>query len=201
MRVVRSVIVVVSAAALAACAHTTNVPLRPNFAAELKPGQALANVSPAMTFVRGEYADRRPDPTRLAQFKQGIHTYTLREERPLADVLYEGLASVLTTSRQRWGEGAGDIRVNLTFLNLSAARNAGMVNVGATASVQIKADFVNAGNGNLIYSNVYSGSDERSQAMVGGMGMVLSSIDAAITRSIQSIADDAALAAALARPR
>jgi hypothetical protein len=183
---------------LAACTHRVDVALRPNFAAELKPGRELARVTPPLTFVRGEFTDKRPNPTQLATFKQQVHTYNLYEERPIADALYEGLRAAVAASNQMWSDStAGDVKVNLTFINLQAARNSGMVSVGATSSIQIKADFVNASTGNLIYSNIYTGSDERSKAVVGLMGMVKDSIDASILRCVQSLVDDPGLAKAL----
>jgi hypothetical protein len=183
---------------LAACTHRVDVALRPNFNAELKPGRELTRVAPAVTFVRGEFEDKRPNPTQLATFKQQMHTYNLYEERPIADALYEGLRAAVTASNQMWSDStAGDVKVNLTFINLQAARNSGMVSVGATSSIQIKADFLNARTRNVIYSNIYTGSDERSKAIVGLMGMVKASIDASILRCVQSVVDDPGLAKAL----
>ena len=187
---------------LAGCVHRTNVPLRPNYTTEIKPGQALGSVAPGLTFFRGDYADKRPDPTKLSTFKQGVHTYNLMEERPMANALYEGLAAQLSASKQKWNDTIpGDVKVNITFLNMNAARNAGFVKVGASATIQIKVDFLNAKTSNVIYSNVYTGRDERDKSMIGGMGMVISSIDSAILRCIQSIGDDAGLASALTKSR
>ena len=185
---------------MVACTHRVDVALRPNFAAEIKPGRELSKITPALTFSRGEFADKRPNPTQLAQFKQQMHTYNLYEERPIADALYEGLRTAITASNHVWTDSlSGNVKVNLTFINLQAARNSGMVSVGATSSIQVKADFVNAKTGEVIYSNIYTGSDERSKAMIGLMGMVKDSIDASILRCVQSIVDDQGLANALGR--
>jgi len=197
----KHVIVAMSLAAVG-CVHNVNVALRPDYGAGIRSGQALAMVTPGAVFYRGEFSDKRPDPTKLASFQQGVHTYNLTEERPMADALFEGLKAEFAASKQRWSETAtGDVKVNLTFLSMSAARNAGFVKVGASATIQMKADFVNAKTGDVIYSNVYSGNDARDQAMIGLMGLVKSSIDAAILRCVQSVGDDAALAKALAKPR
>ena len=196
----RAIVAVPVMALMAACTHRVDVALRPDFKAGLTPGRELSRVAPAMTFSRGEFTDRRPNPSQLATFKQQMHTYNLYEERPIADALYEGLKTAITASNHTWSDSIpGNVKVNLTFINLQAARNSGMVSVGATSSVQVKADFLNARTGELIYSNIYTGSDERSKALVGLMGMVKDSIDASILRCVQSIVDDAALASALGK--
>lgn len=198
----RVVIVASVMTLMAACTHRVDVALRPNFGAELKPGRELGKVVPAVMFSRGEFVDKRPNPTQLASFKQQTHTYNLYEERPIADALYEGLKAAVTASNHIWSDTtAGDVKVNLTFINLQAARNAGMVSVGATSSIQVKADFLNAKTGDVVYSNIYTGSDERSKAVVGLMSMVRASIDASIVRCVQSITDDQGLAKALAAMR
>lgn len=191
---------VVSLTAGVGCVHTTNVPLRPNYGAEIRVGQALTSVVP-LTFYRGEFADKRPDPTKLASFQQGVHTYNLLEERPIGDAIFEGLKATLSASKQTWNDSTrGDIKVNVTFLSLNAVRNAGFVTVGANSTMQIKVDFLNPRTEDVIYTNVYSGSDERSGAF-GFMSMVISSIDASILRCVQGVSDDAGLAKALSKPR
>jgi hypothetical protein len=116
----------------------------------------------------------------------------------VADALYEGLNAAVTASGHKWSDPPyGDVKVNISFLSLQAARNAGFVMVGATSAIQIKVDFIDAKKSEPIYTNIYSGNDERNQAMIGLMGMVKDSIDASIIRCIQSIVDDADLAKAL----
>lgn len=183
---------------VAACTHRVDIAMRPDFKTQLQKGHELPNVTPAIAFCKGEFIDKRTDPTKLASFKQGVHSYELFEERPVADALFEGLNAAITSSGHTWSETPyGDVKVNISFLSLQAARNAGFVMVGATSAIQIKADFVDAKKGDSIYSTVYSGNDERNQAMIGLMGMVKDSIDASIIRCIQSIVDDADLAKAL----
>jgi uncharacterized lipoprotein YajG len=185
---------------VSACARSVNVALLPDFKAEIQKGNELSKVTPALRFFKGGFTDKRQDVTVLTRFKQGTITYNLHEERPMADVLFEGLLVALTASNHKWDDGTvGEVKVNVTFINLQAVRNAGFIKVGATSSIQIKVDFVDAKAGTLIFSNVYSGTDERDQAMFGTMGMVKSSIDASIVRCIQSVTDDAELAAALGK--
>ena len=198
----RIIILTAVLALLVSCTHRVDVALRPDFGTQIQSGHYLANIVPPMKFFMGEYRDKRPDPTMLATFKQQVHTYNLYEERPMADALLDGLKALVVASKQEWsGMPDGDVKIDLTFINLQAARNAGLISVGATSSMQIKADFVNAKTGELIYTNVYTGQDDRSQAMIGLMGMVKDSIDASIVRCIQSIGDDEALAKALAKIR
>jgi uncharacterized lipoprotein YajG len=200
-RTVVKKILVISVAALVlsvGCTHNVNIALRPDFKATIQAGNELVKVKPALQFFKGDFLDKRSDPTLLASFKQGMHSFELREERPVADALFEGLLVALTASGHTWNAGKeGEVKVNVTFINLQAARNAGFVKVGATSAVQIKVDFVDAKTGTIIYSNVYSGTDKRDQALVGFMGMVRSSIDASLSHCVQSVTDDAELAKAL----
>jgi uncharacterized lipoprotein YajG len=183
---------------IAACTHRVDIAMRPDYKAQLKPGNELPKVTPAILFCKGEFSDKRPDPTKLATFKQAVHTYDLYEERPVADALFEGLNAGITASGHKWSDAPdGEVKVNVSFISLQAARNAGFVMVGATSSIQIKIDFINAKKGDTIFTNIYTGNDERNQAMIGLMGMVKDSIDASIVRCIQSVVDDAELAKAL----
>ena len=192
------VLLVVMLSVLGACTHRVDVALRPDFKAKLQQGHELPKVTPALQFFKGDYADKRTDPTMLAQFKQPMHTYNLFEERPMADALYEGLGAAIGGSGHQWNEGKdGDVKVNATFVNLQAARNAGFIMVGATSSIQIKLDFIDAKTGDTLYTNIYSGNDKREQAMIGLMGMVKASIDASLVNCVQGVVDDAELAKAL----
>lgn len=183
---------------LAGCTHTVNVALRPNFGATLQPGNELSNVEPAIQFFKGEFADKRPDPSSLARFKQGLHSYTLYEERSVEEALFEGFGVLIETSGHKWSSTEeGEVKVNIEFINLTAARAAGLIEVSATSGIQIKVDFLDAKTGDMIYTNIFSGADNRKQALIGLMGMVKDSIDWSIVKCIQSVGDDAGLSSAL----
>ena len=51
----------------------------------------------------------------------------------------------------------------------------------------------------MLYTNIYSGTDKRDQAMIGMMGMLKDSIDAALIRCMQSVVDDGELVKALGK--
>ena len=89
------------------------------------------------------------------------------------------------------------MKVNLEFISIQAARNAGFINVGASSMIQIRLDFVEAATDQAIYSQVYSGQDERSQALIGLMDMVRASVDDSMINCFQSVGDDEGLARAL----
>lgn len=181
-----------------ACTHTVNVPLTPDYQTNLYPDNELSKVKPAITFFAGEYADKTTDNTKLATFKQQVHTYNLYGQRPMDEAFFEGLAVLMTTSGHEFIEsGEGDVKINLQFLSMQAERNAGMINVGATSSVQFKLDFIDPETDDIIYTNIYNGQDDRSQAMIGLMDMVNKSIHQSMINCIQSIGDDANLAKAL----
>jgi uncharacterized lipoprotein YajG len=183
---------------LTGCTHNVNVALRPAYSAILQPGNELSKLTPETTFFKGEFSDSRPDPSKLASFKQGVHTFDLREGRLVDDVFYEGLEVLITTSGHLWSNtGDGDVKINLQFVNCQAVRNTGLIMVGATSGIQIKLDFIDAKTGDMIYSSIYNGSDERSQALIGFMDMVKASIDTSIIRCIQSVGNDASLVAAI----
>ncbi len=185
---------------LISCTHQVPVALRPEYKTAVARSAELAAVQPTLSFGRGFYADRRPDTTMLATFKQGANTYHLFGQRPIADALYEGLMVLVTSAGHRWlppDSGLPDLRLDLQLLSLQAARNAGFINVGATSSIQFKLDVVDARTGQQVYSNIYNGTDQRSQAMLGLMSMVRESIDASIVNSINSVGADAKFAAAI----
>jgi len=183
---------------MAGCQHKVNVALRPDFDATFQPGNELSNVEPAIQFFKGEFADKRPDPSSLAKFKQGPHSYTLYEERSVDETLFEGLEVLIETSGHKWSNTEeGEVKVDIEFINLTAARAAGLLKVGATSGIQIKIDFLDAKTGDTIYTNIFSGTDKRSRALIGVMGMVKNSIDGSIVNCIQSVGDDADLSSAL----
>jgi len=183
---------------LAGCTHKVNVALRPDFDATLQPGNELSKVEPAIQFFKGKFTDKRPDLSSLAHFKQGWHSYTLYEERSVDELLFEGLEVLITTSGHQWSNTEeGEVKVNIEFINLTAARAAGFIKVGATSGIQIKIDFLDAKTGDVIYTNIFSGTDERDRALIGVMGMVKDSIDSSIVNCIQGVGDDADLSSAL----
>lgn len=183
---------------LVGCSHNVNVALRPEYGTELESGEALSTVTPQITFSRGEFLDRRLDPSVLAKFKQGLHTYYIEEERPVDEAFYEGLEVLVTSSGHYWdNSGKGDVKINLEFINCYASRVAGFVTVSAESSVEIFLEFVDEERREVIYSDYYKGSDQRSQAMIGLIGMVKNSIDASIVRCVQNVGRDRSLAKAL----
>lgn len=188
----------VALALLAGCAHTVRMPLQPSFESGVTESKALATVRPALRVGRGEFTDSRTDTTRLATFQQAIHTFNLYADRPMQDVLAEGLGVVLTRAGHTFPASAEpQVVVNTTLLSVQAARNAGMIAVGASSSVQVKLDFVEMPSRRLIHSGVYNGSDKRSQALVGLMGMVRASLDQSIINCMNEVGADEKLASAL----
>ena len=187
-----------AAVTLTACTHTVRLALQPQFDPGLGPASTLAAARPAVHALAGQYADKRADTTMLASFKQGVHTYNLYGERPIRDALFDGLRALFVRAGHTWGDSAGArVRVDVELLNVQASRNAGLVSVGANSSIQMKVDFVEIPTGRTVYSEIYNGTDKRSQALVGFMGMVKGSLDQSIINCIKSIGDDAKLADAL----
>ncbi len=180
------------------CAHTVKVPLRPAFDTGVAESSALKSVQPPMRFRSGKFTDSRGDTTKLAMFQQQMHTYNLYGERPMSEVLFEGLGVLISRADHRWNEGAEpQVQVDVVLLSVQAARNAGMIAVGASSSVQVKLDFVDPRANRILYSGIYNGSDKRSQAMIGLMGMVRASIDQSILNCLNEAGKDEKLAEAL----
>lgn len=190
---------ILGAALLAAgCAHTVKVPLRPAFDGGVAESAVLASIRPALVVQPGRFTDSRGDTSKLAMFKQGVHTFNLYGERPMGDVLFEGLAVVFSRAGHTLGGSAEpQLRVDITLLSVQAARNAGMVAVGASSAVQIKLDFEDVRAGRPVYSGIYNGTDKRSRAMVGTMGMVNASIDQSILNCLNEVGKDDRLATTL----
>lgn len=196
MRSSRTVVAALCAV-LAGCTHNVNVALTPDYSNGLPRDNVLAAVRPALSFSRGQFSDRRADTTRLAHFKQGAQTYNLVAERRPQDALFDGVRAVLTQAGHSWADtGKADVRVDMQLLGLEASRNAGLVQVGASSRVQVRLDF-SGSDGRLLRSEVYNGTDERRQALVGLMGMVRESIDASIINCMTNVARDAQLVVAL----
>ncbi len=180
------------------CSHTVNLALRPSFQENLSPGNELSSIQPAIKFSQGEFTDKRADIGKLASFKQGVHTFNLYDERPIDEALYEGLQVMMTASGHEWlGEETGQVKIDMQFLGFQASRNAGFIKVGASSNIQIKLDFIDTKTDEVIYSQVYNGTDERDQALIGLMDMVKKSIDASIINCISNVGEDADLARAL----
>lgn len=180
------------------CTHIVNVPLIPDYEMYIVSSIELASIDPSLKFIKGDFDDKRADVSMYATFKQQVHTYNLFTERPVEEAIYDGLAVMLKKAGHSWSDiGDGQIKVNLQLLSTAASRNAGMISVGAISSIQIKLDFVNNNSGNLIYSQIYNGSDDRSQAMIGLMDMVKKSVEASIIDCINNVANDILLVQAL----
>lgn len=180
------------------CAHTVNMPLRPAFDAGVAESGALGSLRPALRIRAGTFTDSRADTTKLAMFQQAMHTYNLYGERPMREVLFEGLGVLISRAGHQWNSGGEpQVQVDMTLLSVQAIRNAGMVAVGASSSVQIKLDFVDPRDNRTLYSGIYNGSDKRSQAMVGFMGMVRASLDQSIVNCINEAGKDEKLVLAL----
>ncbi len=182
----------------AGCTQKVFVPLTPDYNTGLTYAVELASVDPALQFIKGDFNDMRPNTSLYATFKQQAYTFQLIAERPIDEVIFNGLAVMLRKTGHVWSDyGTGQIKVNLQLLSTTASRHSGMVMVGATSGIQIKLDFVDNNSDKLIYSQIYSGDDERSQAMIGPMDMVKKSVDASIINCINNVANDNFLAQAL----
>ena len=183
---------------IAGCTHKVYLSLMPDYDKELVTSNVLSAVTPSVKFVKGDFEDIRADVSKYATFKQQIHTFNLFAERPVEEAIFEGIAVMLKKSGHSWlDSGDGQITVNLQLMSSTASRNAGFVMVGATSSIQIKLDFKETDSGLLLYSNIYNGTDERSQAMVGFLDMVKKSIDASIINFVNDVANDESLAQSL----
>jgi hypothetical protein len=188
-------------AVTAGCTHNVNVALAPDYGTGIIANNALAAVRPPQQFRRGQFADRRADTTRLASFKQGVHTYNMRAERRPQDALYDGVRALLVQSGHTWSDtGMAGVRVDLQLLSVEASRNAGLVRVGANSRIQIKLDFVSP-DGRVLHTDIYNGTDDRSQALIGLMGLVRASIDASLVNCLNAVGSDTRLAAALGGQR
>ena len=180
------------------CTHNVSVPLRPSYQTSLVQGNSLAKVKPPLQFTKGKFTDKRLDTTVLSSFKQQVHTYNLRAERPVDEALFEGLSTMLKNSGHNWSEtDPKNVRIDMQLLNIQASRNAGFVEVTASSRLQVKLDFVNAATGDPIYSEVYTGKDDRGRALLGLMDMVIESIDASIVDLVNKVGNDEQLATTL----
>jgi uncharacterized lipoprotein YajG len=194
----RPLILVAMLMLLAGCAHTVKVPLHPMLDTAAPQANALSSVRPALVVAQGRFTDSRTDTTMLAMFQQGPHTFNLYGDRPMSQVLNEGLQALFTRAGHKWVTGGdAQVRVDAQLLSMSAARNAGFVAVGASSAVQVKLDFFDVRQGKQVYTQVYNGSDKRSQAMIGLMSMVNSSINQSIVNCLEEVGRDEQLAAAL----
>lgn len=194
----RPLILLATLLLLAGCAHTVKVPLHPSFDSTAPQANALSSVRPALSVAEGGFTDSRSDTTKLATFQQGAHTFNLYGDRPVSQALSEGLQSLFTRAGHQWSKGGdAQVRVDVQLLSFSAARNAGFVAVGASSALQVKLDVFDAKQGKQIYSQVYNGSDKRSQALVGLMSMVNSSINQSIVNCLEEVGRDERLAVAL----
>ena len=180
------------------CTQTVLVPLTPYYPTGIFSATELASFDTPLQFIKGDFEDKRADASMYATFKQQAYTYQLFTERPVEEVIYNGLAVMLKQAGHSWSDDeAGQIKVNLQLLSTTASRNAGMVMVGATSSIQIKLDIIDNNSSNLVYSQIYNGNDERSQAMIGLMDMVKESVDASIINCIYNVSNDTLLTQAL----
>ncbi|NQU54332.1 MAG: hypothetical protein HQ522_17535 [Bacteroidetes bacterium] len=185
---------------LTGCTHKVYLPLIPDYEMEVNSSDILKSIEPSMQFVKGSFEDKRSDITLFATFKQQVHTYNLFAERPVEDAIYDGIAVMFDKNGHSWSDSeTGQIKINLKLLSATAARTTGMIKVGANSSIQINLEFVDNKSGNLIYSQEYNGTDERSQVMIGLMDMVKKSIDASIINCINNVANDKLLAESLTK--
>lgn len=180
------------------CAHTVSVPLKPNFEENLTKENTLSTIRPSITFLKGNFVDERADKSKLTTFKQQVHTYDLFPERPVDEVIFDGMQSLISNSGHMFNiSGPANVRVDITLLNIQAARNTEMFEVTASSKIQLKIDFIDPESNYLIYTDIYNGTDDRGRAMVGTIDMVFESIDAAIINCINNVGKDGNLASAL----
>lgn len=193
----RRLILILTVAVLASCTHVETVPLDVNFDSGFSDANALTRVEPKTSFVKGQFEDKRSDTKLLASFKQQVHTFNLVADKPLDDVLFYGLSQLIEKSGHSIVQENARIKMDVTVLNVQAARNAGMMMVGADSSIQLKLDFIDNKTGKLFYSQIYNGKDSRENAMLGLMSMVFDSINASIANCINQVGQDEAFANAL----
>ncbi len=183
---------------LTSCTHKVYVSLQPPYDVGLVTENALSSIQPAIKFFKGKFEDKRADISKLTSFKQEVHSFNLYGKRPVEDAIFEGLQKLVTGSGHEWTDSeTAEVRIDLQLLNVQSRRNAGFVKVSASSSIQIKLDFVNPKTDEVVFSDVYNGTDDRGRAMIGLMDMVKKSIHAAIVNCINNVGKDSDLAKAL----
>lgn len=121
----------------------------------------LRDIKPPLKFTRGKYEDKRADFSYLAKWSEGMYTWTLYEETPIEDVIFDGLRTLFIHSGLAWvNNDTSDIIINVTLLGVVTTRNHIIFSDEIYSSIQIKLDLIYAASGKLIYSNIYNGTNE-----------------------------------------
>ncbi|MCL5991864.1 MAG: hypothetical protein M1419_07155 [Bacteroidetes bacterium] len=176
---------------LCSCSHVENVTIKAD-PEKIITKTVIKEITPPLKFARGKYEDKRADFSYLAKWSEGMNTWTLYEETPIEDVIFDGLRTLFMHSGLAWvNKDSSEIIINVTLLGVVAIRTPKIFSEEIISSIQIKLDFVSSASGKQIYSNIYNGTNEDYGFII--MSDVEKSINESLINCINSIGLDKGL--------
>jgi uncharacterized lipoprotein YajG len=186
------------------CTYTVKAPLVPVFDTNNYLKNKLSTVKPAITFIQGNFTDKRTDSDILATYKRSYQTYKFYGERPIDEVLFEGLNVLMTSSGHEWADiNDGEIKIDLELLRVQVSFHEPEFTLIAEASsnIHIKLDFIDPSTNDVIYTKIYQGTNASKGSIVYidyyVTDFAILSIDASIVDCINNVGEDESLAQAL----
>lgn len=173
---------------LCSCSHVEKVTIKAN-PENIITKTVLKEISPPLRFTRGKYEDKRADFSYLAKWSEGMNTWTLYEDTPIEDVIFDGLKTLFFNSGLAWvNKDSSEIIINVTLLGVVTIRTPKFFSEEINSGIQIKLDFIYAASGKQIYSNIYNGTNEDQGFII--MSDIEKSINESLINCINSVGMD-----------
>jgi|WetSurMetagenome_2_1015567.scaffolds.fasta_scaffold533624_2 uncharacterized lipoprotein YajG len=180
---------------ISGCSHTDYVMMEPNYS-ELEIPNAISAITPKVTFTIGTFEDLRRDTLQIANFKDGVHNYTIYNYRPIGVFFFEGLKKLLDTSGHYYvNTNENDITVNITLKEITIMRNDNALYNNMKSTISIIAEFVDSKTKKQIYKSNYNGEGNAFvHAFTGNSGPASDSFDRAFLDIYNKVGKDDKLA-------
>ena len=154
---------------LTGCSHTELVRFTPNYS-ELyntrdykATDNKLKELKTKLMFCKGKYSSGKKDSDPLASTQLTLfHSYNFYPNRPLNEILFEGIKNLIEKSGHLWDTTAtkNDIRVDVKYLSFGIPDHySEMIGYDAQTMISVRIEFYDNNKNILIYGNNYYGTN------------------------------------------
>ncbi|MBX2977634.1 MAG: hypothetical protein KF721_16025 [Ignavibacteriaceae bacterium] len=123
----------------------------------------LKEIKTKLFFTRGKYSSLKDDSEPLTSTRLTlVHSYDFYPSRPLNDILFEGIKSLIEKSGHQWDttETKKDIRVDVKYLSFGTPDHySKMIGYDAQTMINVRIEFYDNKKDILIYGNNYYGTN------------------------------------------
>ena len=178
------------------CTHTEHILLEPDYSEMVNENTRL-NMLDTLSFAPGRFSERNTGHDWFISFDKSRNTFNIYLERPIGEVLFDGVAALVCQSGHIWSTtDSSSFLIRVRLVDASAAIEDRFLWIAAPAAIEIALDFVERKSGNIVYTQLYQGNAEQTRFW-GSLSFLGDSIGEAIVNCIREVGADEELVNAL----